>query len=62
MSTQPPAPFSVLILVFPHYNLVATSAFIDPFRAANYLSGHTQFHWEVASMAGGGEQRHATHH
>lgn len=53
MSAQPSAQFSILILVFPHYNLAATTAFIDPFRAANYLSGHTLFHWEIVSMAGG---------
>ncbi|WP_437880326.1 GlxA family transcriptional regulator [Pseudomonas sp. LRF_L74] len=46
-------PFTLLILVFPHFNLAATTAFIDPFRAANYLSGQTLFHWEIASTDGG---------
>ncbi|MFJ4375304.1 GlxA family transcriptional regulator [Pseudomonas japonica] len=49
--TKPP--FTLLIVVFPWFNLAATTAFIDPFRAANYLSGHTHFHWELASMHGG---------
>lgn len=53
---MPPAsglPFTLQILVFPHHNLAATTAFIDPFRAANYLSGHTRFRWEIASVPGG---------
>ncbi|MFK1548891.1 GlxA family transcriptional regulator [Pseudomonas aeruginosa] len=53
MSAESAAPFTILVVVFPHYNLAATTAFIDPFRAANYLSGHTHFHWEIVSMAGG---------
>ncbi|MDF3933664.1 GlxA family transcriptional regulator [Pseudomonas citronellolis] len=53
MPAAPVATFSILVVVFPHYNLAATSAFIDPFRAANYLGGHTHFHWEVVSLPGG---------
>lgn len=54
MPTQTSEPFTVLILVFPHFNLAATTAFIDPLRAANYLCGQSRFHWEVASVNGGG--------
>lgn len=46
-------PFTLLILIFPHFNLAATTAFIDPFRSANYLSGQTLFHREIASSDGG---------
>ncbi|EJB04135.1 transcriptional regulator containing an amidase domain and an AraC-type DNA-binding HTH domain [Rhizobium leguminosarum bv. trifolii WSM597] len=43
----------LLILVTPSFNLAATTAFIDPFRAANYLDGATRFKWTLASTAGG---------
>ncbi|NGO55713.1 GlxA family transcriptional regulator [Mesorhizobium camelthorni] len=43
----------ILILVMPNFNLAATMAFVDPFRAANYLEGLTRFRWVVASLAGG---------
>ena len=44
---------SILILVTPHFNLTATTAFLDPFRAANYLTGRTLFRWQITSIAGG---------
>ncbi len=31
----------------------ATTGFLDPFRAANYLDGKSHFHWTVASATGG---------
>jgi len=43
----------LLIVVTPNFNLSATTAFIDPFRAANYLEGQTRIRWQVASVAGG---------
>ena len=33
----------ILVLVTPHFNLAATMAFLDPFRAANYLAGRQLF-------------------
>lgn len=39
----------LLIIVTPSFNLAATMAFIDPFRAANYLDGATHFRWTLAS-------------
>jgi transcriptional regulator GlxA family with amidase domain len=52
--TQKPSPIvQLLILVTPSFNLAATTAFIDPFRAANYLEGDTRFRWVLASSAGG---------
>ncbi len=41
------------LIVTPHFNLAATTAFIDPFRAANYLDGAAHFAWDIASGAGG---------
>ena len=43
----------ILILVTPNFNLAATTSFIDPFRAANYLEGDTRFRWVLASVSGG---------
>ncbi len=43
----------ILIVVTPNFNIAATTAFIDPFRAANYLEGDTAFRWQIASASGG---------
>lgn len=43
----------ILVVVTPSFNLAATTAFIDPFRAANYLEGINRFRWVVASSTGG---------
>jgi len=48
-----PLPLHLLILVTPNFNLATTAAFIDPFRAANYLEGETRASWSVASLTGG---------
>ena len=42
----------ILVLVTPHFNLAATMAFLDPFRAANYLAGKQLFQWSIASETG----------
>ncbi|MEM9578886.1 MAG: GlxA family transcriptional regulator [Pseudomonadota bacterium] len=41
------------VAVTPFFNLAATMAFIDPFRAANYLEGMTLFRWQIVSETGG---------
>jgi AraC family carnitine catabolism transcriptional activator len=46
--------FNFLVIVFPYFNAAATTAFVDPFRAANYLSGESRYHWAFASVEGGG--------
>ncbi len=51
-STNQPA-VQIIVLVTPSFNLAATTAFIDPFRAANYLEGDTRFRWILASASGG---------
>ncbi len=43
----------ILVLVTPYFNLATTTAFIDPFRVANYLSGESRFHWRLISADGG---------
>lgn len=45
--------FNILVVVTPHFNVLATMGFLDPFRAANYLEGQVRFRWQIASEAGG---------
>ena len=40
------------MLLLPDFNGAAAQAFIDPFRAANYLRGEQLFAWEFLSLAG----------
>jgi AraC family carnitine catabolism transcriptional activator len=42
----------ILVLVTPYFNLATTTAFLDPFRAANYLSGESRFRWKLLSVEG----------
>ncbi|MEO3413675.1 GlxA family transcriptional regulator [Roseovarius sp. CAU 1744] len=53
MRRLPTDPTEILILVTPHFNMAGTMAFLDPFRAANYLDGRTHFTWRVMSETGG---------
>ena len=53
METAGSAPTLLRLLLTPNFNLTATMAFIDPFRAANYLEGVALFRWEFVSEAGG---------
>jgi transcriptional regulator GlxA family with amidase domain len=39
----------VRIVCLPAFNALATMAFVDPLRAANYLTGRHLFHWEFLS-------------
>ncbi|MEP1330479.1 GlxA family transcriptional regulator [Pseudophaeobacter sp.] len=43
----------IVVLVTPHFNVSATTSFVDPFRIANYLSGTARFSWTYVSEAGG---------
>ena len=47
------APLHLTLLVVPHFNLSATTSFLDPFRVANYLHGEGLFRWDVISEQGG---------
>ncbi|WP_029061419.1 GlxA family transcriptional regulator [Labrenzia sp. DG1229] len=52
--TKPLKPkLDIIVLVSPHFNVSATTSFVDPFRVANYLSGSTRFTWTYVSDAGG---------
>ena len=44
---------SIAVLLLPAFNALATMAFLDPFRAANYLTGSTLYDWDMVSLAGG---------
>lgn len=43
----------IVLLVTPRFNMAATMAFLDPFRAANYLAGRPLYGWTLASAVGG---------
>lgn len=53
MSIEQIDPIRIVILVTPHFNVSATTSFIDPFRVANYLTGTARFSWTVVSDHGG---------
>lgn len=53
MSQETTPPLRLLIIVTPNFNLMPSVALVDPMRAANYLSGETQFRWTFASITGG---------
>lgn len=41
------------MLLLPGFNCLATQAFLDPFRAANYLRGSRIYDWQFLSLDGG---------
>lgn len=41
------------MLLLPEFNSLAAHAFIDPFRAANYLRGARVYDWQFLSLEGG---------
>ncbi len=43
----------IVVFVTPHFNVSATTSFIDPFRASNYLTGTNDFFWSFVSQNGG---------
>lgn len=47
------APHEIVVFVTPHFNVSATTSFIDPFRVANYLTGTSRFSWSFVSKTGG---------
>ena len=46
-------PCVIAMLLLPGFNAMAAHAFIDPFRAANYLRGDTMYTWPLLSPEGG---------
>lgn len=51
--TEPRRRTSIAVLLLPSFNVMATTAFIDPFRAANYVAGDAVFDWRFVSPVGG---------
>ena len=47
------APCVMGMLLLPGFNGLAAHAFVDPFRAANYLRGRTIYNWPFLSLDGG---------
>ncbi|MEM7348660.1 MAG: GlxA family transcriptional regulator [Chloroflexota bacterium] len=45
-------PINIGMLLLPAFNSMAMHAFIDPFRAANYLRGDTLYQWQFLSLDG----------
>ena len=50
------SPCVIAMLLLPGFNSMAAHAFIDPFRAANYLRGATMYRWPLLSPEGGDVQ------
>ncbi len=44
---------SIAVLLLPSFNAMATMALLDPFRAANYLTGTPHYRWDIVSIQGG---------
>ena len=42
--------FSIGMLLLPGFNAAAAFGFLDPFRAANYLSGEKRYDWDFLSL------------
>lgn len=53
MSQKTASPVRLLMIVTPNFNLMTTTAFVDPLRAANYLDGRPHFQWSFGSVQGG---------
>jgi transcriptional regulator GlxA family with amidase domain len=49
---QTKAPVRIGVVVLPKFNALATAAFIDPFRAANYLNANPLYAWRFLSLDG----------
>ncbi len=46
------APFTLAILIFPGFPMMAFSAVVEPLRAANVLSGRELYRWTVVGLNG----------
>jgi transcriptional regulator GlxA family with amidase domain len=43
-------PISLAMLILPNFNMMVTTGFLDPFRAANYLHGWRRYHWDYLAL------------
>ncbi len=50
-SRRPGQPIDIAVVSLPAFNAFATMAFLDPLRAANYLSGQQLFRWKLLSAS-----------
>lgn len=50
MSTHT-SPISLAMLILPNFNMMVTTGFLDPFRAANYLHGWRRYQWDYLSLS-----------
>jgi transcriptional regulator GlxA family with amidase domain len=41
---------SLAMLILPNFNMMVTTGFLDPFRAANYLHGVRRYHWDYLAL------------
>ena len=48
-----PSSVDIAVILLPAFNAHATTAFIDPLRAANYLQAQHLFRWRFFSLDGG---------
>ena len=46
-------PHQIALVLTPNFNAMATIAFLDPLRAANYLNNGALYRWRLFSSAGG---------
>lgn len=44
---------TIAVLAMPGFNMLATTAFLDPFRAMNYLQRQHRYDWHIVSPEGG---------
>ncbi|MDA7635232.1 helix-turn-helix domain-containing protein [Alphaproteobacteria bacterium] len=48
--TPSPQTISLAMLILPNFNMMVTTGFLDPFRAANYLHGWRRYHWDFLAL------------
>ena len=41
---------SLALLILPNFNMMVTTGFLDPFRAANYLLGWRRYEWQFLAL------------
>jgi transcriptional regulator GlxA family with amidase domain len=46
----PSQTISLAMLILPNFNMMVTTGFLDPFRAANYLHGRRRYRWDYLAL------------
>ena len=52
INTRANQPYKIAMLLLPGFNAAAAFAFLDPFRAANYIRGDAAYQWAFLSLDG----------